>query len=200
MREFGSPGTINGDMTMQRKFTFVALLALLLGMGAHTAFAGIWSSASMFDDWIHTGTSIRVKTVVFVEVNVYEINHFMKQRPASKSKQAVIDMDVDKKFVWKMMRDVEKDKIQQALKDAFAMNGYNDAGKISAGMAAFTGELKDKSQVTIEYNAEKKTTTITVGGGGTATVQGVDFMKGVWSIWLGKIDQSKLGDQLISKL
>jgi hypothetical protein len=32
------------------------------------------------------------------------------------------------------------------------------------------------------------------------TVDGVDFMKAVWSIWLGKIDQPKLGDQLISQL
>ena len=28
----------------------------------------------------------------------------------------------------------------------------------------------------------------------------VDFMQAVWSIWFGKIDQPKLGDQLISKL
>src|SRR4051794_30223011 len=78
------------------------------------------------DDWTHTGSGVRVKTVAFVDVNVYAISHYMKQLPASKSKQAVIDMDTGKKFVWTMKRDVDQEKIQNALKDAFAMNGYTD--------------------------------------------------------------------------
>src|SRR5262245_10037134 len=82
------------------------------------------------DEWTHTGTGIRVKTVAIVDVKVYEISHYMKQLPPTKSKRAVIDMDTGKKFVWKMLRDVDKEKIQNALKDAFAMNGYSDGGKI----------------------------------------------------------------------
>ena len=35
---------------------------------------------------------------------------------------------------------------------------------------------------------------------GSAMVEGVDFMRATWSIWFGKIDQAKLGDQLISKI
>jgi hypothetical protein len=67
-------------------------------------------------------------------------------------------------------------------------------------MSAFSGELKEGAKVNIVYDADKKSTTVSVGGGGSATVAGVDFMKAVWSIWLGKIDQPKMGDQLISKL
>lgn len=151
-------------------------------------------------DWTLTGTAVRVKTVAFIDVNVYEISHFMKEPPATKSKQAVIEADSAKKFVWTMKRDVDHEKIIGALKDAFAMNGYGDAGKISAFMGAFKGELKEKSHVSIVYDAEKKATTVSVDGGGSATVEGVDFMKAVWSIWLGKIDQPKLGDQLVSQL
>jgi len=162
--------------------------------------AAILTVTSAFaDDWVLTGTGIRVKTIL-VDIKVYEISHSMKQPPATKSKQAVIEADVSKKFVWKMLRDVDKEKIQNALKDAFAMNGYTDAAKIGAFMGAFSGDLKENANVTISYDADKKETTIKVGGGGSATVAGVDFMKGVWSIWLGKIDQPKLGDALISKL
>ncbi len=166
--------------------TFVALL-----LAVTTVFAQ--------SDWKLTGTAIRVKTVAIVDVNVYEISHYMKELPPSKSKQAVIDMDTGKKFVWTMKRDVDQEKIINALKDAFSMNGYGDQGKISSFIGAFKGELKEKSSVTILYDADKKQTSVTTSSG-SATVGGVEFMKAVWSIWFGKIDQPKLGDQLISKI
>jgi hypothetical protein len=147
-----------------------------------------------------TGSSIRVKTIAFIDINVYQISHYMTQLPAAKSKQAVADLDTSKKFVWTMLRDVDHDKIVNALKDAYAMNGYSDAGKIGQFVGAFKGELKEKSRVIIEYNADKKETTLTVDGGGKTSVGGVDFMKATWRIWLGKIDQPKLGDELISKI
>lgn len=167
----------------------VTLVALVLAAGS--AFAA---------DFTLTGTGTRVKSVAFIDVNVYSISHFMKDLPSSKSKQAVIEQDTDKKFVWTMLRDVDHEKIVGALKDAYAMNGYGDSGKIGQLMGAFKSELKEKSKVTISYDAAKKATTVTVGGGGSATVDGVDFMKATWSIWFGKIDQPRLGDQLISKL
>lgn len=151
------------------------------------------------DDWTLTGSGVRVKTVVMVDVNVYAISHYMKELPPTKSKQAVIDMDTGKKFVWTMKRDVDQEKIQNALKEAFAMNGYSDSGKIGQFIGAFAADLKEKAQVTIIYDADKKETSVSTGSG-KATVGGVDFMKAVWSIWFAKIDQPKLGDQLISKL
>jgi len=160
-------------------------------------------AASLFaeeGEWKHTGTGTRVKTVVFVDVNVYKISHFMKQIPEAKSKRAVIDADVDKKFQWTMLRDVDHEKVVSTLKDAFALNGYSDSGKINKFVSAFSAELKENARVTIVYDAAKKATTVSVGGGGSSTVEGVDFMKAVWSIWLGKIDQPKLGDALVSKL
>jgi len=123
----------------------------------------------------------------------------MKQLPPSRSKKAVIEMDTGKKFTWTMLRDVDHEKIVGALKDAYAMNGYTDSAKIAKFIGAFKGELKEKSNVSIVYDADKKATTVSVGGA-SATVEGVDFMKATWSIWFGKIDQPKLGDQLMSKL
>lgn len=166
-----------------------------------------WIAALVFgaqpvlaDDWVLTGTGTRVKTVAFLDVDVYTISHYIKGAAPAKSKQAVIDAEIEKKFVWKMLRDVDHEKIVTALKDAYAMNGYSDGGKIGAFVAAFSAELKEGSQVTIRYDAAKQETSVKVAGGGNATVAGSDFMKATWSIWLGKIDQPKLGDQLISKL
>jgi hypothetical protein len=176
-----------------------ALMLTVLG-ALLLAVSGAWALEPGADGYYHTGSGVRVKSVAFVDVKVYSISHFTKKLPDGKSKRAVIDVDADKKLVWKMLRDVDAEKIQGALRDAFAMNGYADGGKIGKFLGAFSKELKETSAVTIVYNAEKKTTTVTVQGGGSATVEGVDFMKGVWSIWFGKIDQPKLGDAMISKL
>ncbi len=172
---------------------FVALAAL--------AWSGsrAWALDKGPDGWFHTGDGVRVKKVVF-NFDVYAIGHDMKDLPADKSKQSVIDMDTDKRFTWRMLRDVEHEKIQTALTEAFAMNGYSDAGKIGSFVGAFSGDLKKGQSVTILYTSAAKTVTITVQGGGSATLSGIDFMKGVWSIWFAKIDQPSLGDALIKNL
>jgi hypothetical protein len=165
-------------------------------------FALILTATNAFaDGWIYTGDAVRTKSVGPFTAKVYSIRHDMKERPSSKSKDAVVNADVDKKFTWRMLRDVDSKKIQNALREAFQMNGYNDGAKIAAFVGAFNkDEVKENSAVVISYTAANKSVTIWVQSGGTATVQGDDFMKAVWKIWFGKIDQPQMGDQLISKL
>ena len=175
---------------------FRLLFSIVLGL-----FVTVVSTTAFADAMIHTGDSVRTKSVGPFTAKVYAIRHDMKERPAEKTKQAVIDADVDKKFTWTMLRDVDSPKIQKALREAFAMNGFNDQGRINAFVGAFNKEeVKEKSSIVISYNAAAKTTTIWVQNGTSATVQGQDFMKGVWSIWFGKIDQPNMGNQLIAKL
>ncbi|WP_437733141.1 chalcone isomerase family protein [Sorangium sp. So ce1335] len=166
------------------------------------AFAAIFlavTSLFALPDYTLTGTGVRARTVGIVKIEVYRISHYMDELPPTRSKQAVIDMDTGKKFVWTMLRDVDRASIVQALRDAYAMNDYTDMAKIGRFVAAFEGDLKAGSEVTIEYDTREKTTTVTVPGG-TATVGGLDFMKATWRIWFGKIDQPELGDALIAKL
>ncbi len=149
--------------------------------------------------WYHTGDAVRQKTVVFVTANVYSISHDMKC-VVPRSKQAVIDADCDKRFIWRMMRDVGNGKINDAMKEAFAKNGYTDAGKINQALGAFTAELKENAYVKITYDSTAKTTTFWEQNGGSATIAGVDFMKATWKIWLGNIDPPSIGDRLIANL
>jgi hypothetical protein len=172
---------------------FAALaVALLVGGPA-------WALDRGADGWFHTGDGVRVKKIVF-NFDVYAIGHDMKELPAEKSKQAVIDLDTDKRFTWRMLRDVEHEKIQNALTEAFAMNGYSDQSKIGPYIGAFSGDLKKGQTVSIVYSSSAKTVTVNVQGGGSATVPGIDFMKAVWSIWFAKIDQPSLGDALIKNI
>ena len=149
--------------------------------------------------WYHTGDAVRQKKVLFVTANVYQIGHDMKC-VVPHSKQAVIDADCDKKFTWKMMRSVGNGKIVDAMREAYQMNGYGNAGKINQALGAFNAEFKDGAYVKISYDSNAKTTTFWEQGGGTATVAGVDFMKATWSIWFGKIDPPSIGDRLIANL
>ncbi|MBX3231027.1 MAG: chalcone isomerase family protein [Labilithrix sp.] len=173
------------------RFLFAVVLGLFLTFTLGASAQGM----------IHTGDAIRTKSVGPFTAKVYAIRHDMASAPPQKTKQAVIDADVNKVFTWVMLRDVDSSKIQKALRDAFAMNGYGDAGKIGQFVGAFSKEeVKEKSTVVISYNATSKAVTITVKDGSSATVAGADFMKAVWRIWLGKIDQPSMGDQLIAKL
>ena len=181
--------------TISRAFFMTMMLTLL------TMVSSAWALEPDKNGYFHTGDSVRVKKIAFVNIKVYAIRHDMKQLPPQKSKQAVIDMDVDKKFVWQMLRDVPCEKIQNALKEAFEMNGYKDAAKIGQFVGACSSEeLKEKSTVQISYSAEKKATTIWFQNGSSATIAGADFMKAGWSIWFGKIDPASIGDELISKI
>jgi hypothetical protein len=71
---------------------------------------------------------------------------------------------------------------------------------IVLGLVFSKDEVKEKSAVVISYNAVAKTTMIWVQNGASVTVSGQDFMKAVWSIWFGKIDQPAMGDQLLALL
>lgn len=148
------------------------------------------------DGYFHTGNAVRNKKIAFINFKVYAIDHYMKDLPPQKSKQAVIDANVDKRLTWKMLRTVGAEKIRNALREAYSMNGYHDAAKIDPFVNSITKELKDGDRVTISYDAAKQATTIS-SPAGTATVQGEDFMKATWRIWFGKIDQPKIGDELI---
>lgn len=154
----------------------------------------------MKDGWYETGKGVRQKSVAFVNVDVYEIHHYAKELPAQKSKAAMIELDADKRLAWKMLRSVGAEKMRDALKSGYEMNGYKDEAKIAKFTGAINNEMKEGSRVIIAYDAAKKATTITVDGGGSATVEGADFMRATWSVWFGKIDQPKLSDALIKAL
>ena len=147
-----------------------------------------------------TGNAVRQKKLGPFRVDVYAISHFMRDLPPLRSKPAVIAMDTDKAFTWRLLRSLEAKQIRDALSEAYAMNGYTDTAKISLFLNAFTAPLPEGTTVQIRYASATKTTTLGVAGGGTASVPGVDFMHGTWSIWFGKIDQSDLGDQLIRRI
>lgn len=185
---------------MKRFFPLFVLFLALFALVSVSSHARADAPAPDRDGYINTGSGVRTKTVAIITANVYSIRHDMKAPLPPRNKRAVIDADQDKKFSWQMLRDVDADKIQNALREGFAKNGYSDGGKIGQFTGAFTKEIQKNQGVSISYNSANKTTTIWVQGQGSATIAGVDFMKAVWSLWFGNIDQPSLGDALISRI
>ncbi|MGZ3421944.1 MAG: chalcone isomerase family protein [Polyangiales bacterium] len=181
---------------MTRRFALIASLALVASAAAPRAHA----LEKDPEGYYRTGSGIRKKTVAFVKVDVYAIAHYVRDLPKEKSKAAMIALQSDKKFAWRMLRDVDHEKIVEALRGGYAMNGYKDEAKINRFVTAFSGDLKKGQIVSIRYVAATKTTSLSITGGGNASVEGEDFMRGTWSIWFGNIDQRNLGDDLIKEL
>jgi len=187
-------------MYLSRRRTLNLALATTLGL-FFSSFSRVAAALEREPSGYYlTGNAVRQKKLGPFRVDVYAISHFMRDLPPLRSKQAVIAMDTDKAFTWRLLRSLEAKQIRDALSDAYAMNGYTDAAKIALFLNAFTAPLPEGTTVQIRYATATKTTTLTVSGGGTATVPGVDFMHGTWSIWFGKIDQSDLGDALIRRI
>jgi hypothetical protein len=176
----------------------VALGALLLG--AVTPLGSASALERGKDGYFHTGEGIRVKSLVLVKLRIYAIGHDMRELPASKSKQAVMDMDVDKRLSWQMLRDAGGDRLQGILRDAFARNGYADAARIGSFLSPFRDGLKENQRVVISYASATKTTTVAVEGHSPVSVSGLDFMRATWGIWFGNTDDPGLGDALIGRL
>jgi hypothetical protein len=147
-----------------------------------------------------TGSGVRVKPLGPFSVNVYAISHFMRELPPVRSKAAVIAMDTDKAFTWRLLRSLEAKQIRDALDGGFAKNGYTDRANIDRFLGAFTKGQPEGTTVQIRYGSAAKTTTLSVTGDGTAIVPGLEFMHAVWSVWFGKIDQPDLSDALIRRI
>jgi hypothetical protein len=157
---------------------------------------GIFSQAK---DYTTTGSGIRVKKIAFVSVKVYSITHQMKDLPSSKNASEIISAETDKRFILKMMREVDSEKIVNAIKEAYATNGYSNTANPIKLFSPVTGSLKEGDTITISYNSATKTVSCTYNGT-TSSVSGSDFMQGTWSIWFGKIDQPDLTKSLMSKI
>jgi hypothetical protein len=147
-----------------------------------------------------TGTGVRQKEVALFSVDVYVISHYMRDLPPTKSKAAVIAADVDKMFALRLLRELSAAQIQGALRDAYAVNGYNNRAKIDAFVAAVGQTLPKGATITIRYDAASKVTTASSKGNPPVSIPGVDFMIATWSIWLGRIDQDGLGEALIQRI
>jgi hypothetical protein len=150
--------------------------------------------------WYHTGDGILGKRIGPAWVEVFAVRHDMKCLPEHRSKAEVIAIDCDKRLAWKVLRAVDKAALHESLVNAYKAVDYDDEGKVRRALAAFVVDLKEGTQVTIAYDAAKKSTTFAPLSGPRVSVSGLQFMKATWSILFANRDAKELGDALIGRL
>jgi hypothetical protein len=152
------------------------------------------------DGYYRTGEGIQTANHWPFTIEVFAIWHDVKQLPSTKSRKAMIELDADKRFSLRMMRNVDADRLRGGLRDGFHRNGYQESTAIEQLLSALTGTLPKGQVIWISYEASSRRTRMIVDGGATAEVDGIAFMRATWSIWFGDSKPSDLGDALINKL
>lgn len=180
--------------------TLVVASILLLGACARPAQVPRVELDRFAVGWVETGHAVVEKDVALLSVDAYRISHFVRRVPEDRSRPAMIALDADKRFVLQMLRDVDRDDLADAIREAYARNGYADEAKIERCLAAFGRDLHEGEVIVIDYRAETKTTSIRIAFGPATEIEGEDFMRGTWSIWFGRIDPESIGDDLVSRL
>lgn len=134
----------------------------------------------------------------------YVIVHEMQQLPRGKTPDAVRDANTTKRFVLTFLRDMPCEQFRSNLDGGFVRNGLTsaaDRGRLATLKSACTKPvLKAHSQVILLYRADTSTTTVWIEKMGTVSIVGVDAMRSLWSLWLGRPDQEATRNALVRRL
>lgn len=106
----------------------------------------------------------------------------------SKDAAAIIKADQVKRVRMHMLRDLEKGKIVEAIRDGFAKNSKAQMPALKERLDRFTSavpNLKEGDELVLTY-VPGKGTTIESKSGQTLSVEGKDFADGLFSVWLGR--------------
>jgi hypothetical protein len=127
-----------------------------------------------------------IRKAYFIKVKVY-VGALYLETPAT-DPDAIVSSDQAKAVHMFFLRDVGKEKIMNAFKEGFEKNTPASAAALAPkidGVSQALSDLKEGSELVVTY-LPGKGTTISITGGGTATVPGKDFGDAIFRNWLGK--------------
>jgi hypothetical protein len=178
-----------------RFVTLVAVVATLLTLSSKAP-----AAQRAADGYYRTGSAVQTASHWPFTIDVFAIWHDTRQLPSTSTRQALIDLDADKRFTMEMMRDLDADKLRDGLRAGFHRNGYADDAVIDRFLAPLTGTLAKGKAMWIFYDATEKRTRLLVDANASSSIEGVEFMRATWSIWFGNSKPSDIGDALIKDL
>jgi hypothetical protein len=176
--------------------SLLAIAALLAGLDRECA-----AELEKTEDGQYiTGTAVRTKRVLFVDVEVYRAIHSIKELPASPTKQGVVEADSDKRMAITMLRNVDLHRIIEGIEEGYRRNNWKEMKKVKQLFSILTGHLSAGDTFWVEYDAEAETTTAIEKNGRRSSVEGRDFMIATWSAWFYKIDSPGFSNRLVKDL
>jgi hypothetical protein len=192
--------TLFSRFTRLSRFTQLAGLGLVLALASTVPTAHADTEQASPTGYYVTGQTKRTGPD---GVN-YVVLHEMKARTA-KDPVSAKNADVSKRFLITLLSEVPCAKLNETFRLGLARNNQMGGAASQARFATLaaacpSGSVKARAQVVLAYQAETKRTTLWVEGKGTATLQGVDNMRALWSIWLGAVENEKTDTNLVSKM
>jgi len=124
---------------------------------------------------------------------------FYLEHPADEAAQA-ISSDQVKQVRMHMLRDLERDKIVEAVQEGFQKNSGPDMPRLQDRLDRFLKaipDLKGGQQIVITY-LPGSGTLVKAGRGEEITIPGKDFADALFSVWLGNhpVDDDLKGEML----
>ncbi len=129
---------------------------------------------------------VGIRKAFFIKVKVY-VGALYLETPAT-DPEAIVSSEQAKAVHMFFVRDVGKEKIMNAFKEGFEKNSADKAAALTPKLDKISqaiSDLKSGSELIVTY-VPGKGTTVSLTGGGSATVEGKDFGDAIFRNWLGK--------------
>ncbi len=130
------------------------------------------------------GMGLRRKKMIFT-INVY-VAGFYAEAP-SKNALELVSSDQSKRMTLYMLRDLDKGKITDALREGFEKNSKAALPVLKDRLDRLSAMIPDaKKGSTIVITYVPGTGTVLAGAGERSVIEGKDFADALFSVWLGR--------------
>ena len=126
------------------------------------------------------GLGIREATMF--NVDVYVAGLYLEKK--STDPKSIIDADETKRLVLRFVRDVDRDDLVKAWNEGFEKNGGEKLGPKVKQLCDWMPDMKEGGDLTFTY-VPGKGVTVSVNAKSKGTIEGADFGRIMWAIFLG---------------
>jgi hypothetical protein len=143
------------------------------------------------------GLGTRKATVLVIgRVKVYVAGLYLEAK--EKNGQTILNSTTAKRLVLKFVRDVEKDKVTNAWDEGFQRNVPGQVGALKPKIDQLNSWMADmKEGESMSFTYQNGSLEVNVKGTSKGSIQGADFAKAFFSIWLDKPPNSGLKEGLL---
>jgi hypothetical protein len=130
---------------------------------------------------------------------ILRLAHEVRVLPRVRSRQALLELDADKRMSLQALRELPGDRARRTLGERYAKRGFTDAARVERFLAPLHGPIAKGSSIVFAYDSATQTTHLTVGDAHTSET-GLDFMRATWALWFGPTAPAATAEELMRHL
>ena len=184
------------------------IMSLVLVLSASLALAAVIEGITFPDTLdacgkklVLNGTGLRLKKIILVNIKVYAAGLYLEQKESNPQK--ILNDDKAKALLMHFIySNVGKDKLKEAFDEGFENNCGAEAKKMADRVDKFISfwpDMAKDDEARLIY-VPGTGTKVVIKGKEMGTIEGADFAKALFSIWLGpKPPNDEIKDGLLGK-